>query len=120
MSKNSCLKCQINFRRDAAITKTEVVGQMSRCQGASRTMAASLAMTRNLVVCQPDELLQDLWKRMKERKLKNIPVVDQDGPRSRHFQAFEQGRHFFTARRCGFSFLYQEGQGQSRHHIQAG
>jgi CBS domain-containing protein len=60
------------------ITKTDVVGQMSRCQGASCTMAASLAMTRGVVVCRPDELLQDVWKRMKERRLKNIPVVDKD------------------------------------------
>jgi CBS domain-containing protein len=57
------------------ITKTDVVGQMSRCQGASCTMAASLAMTRDVVVCRPGELLQDVWKRMKERKLKNVPVV---------------------------------------------
>jgi CBS domain-containing protein len=40
-------------------------------------MAASLTMTRD-VVCRPDELLQEVWKRMKERKLKNIPVVDKD------------------------------------------
>jgi CBS domain-containing protein len=60
------------------ITKTDIVGQMSRCQGASCIMAASLAMTRDVVVCRPGQLLQDVWKRMKERKLKNIPVVDQD------------------------------------------
>jgi CBS domain-containing protein len=60
------------------ITKTDVVGQMSRCQGASCTMPASLAMTRDVVVCQRGELLQDVWKRMKERELKNIPIVDQD------------------------------------------
>jgi CBS domain-containing protein len=60
------------------ITKTDVVGQMSRCQGASCTMAASLTMRRDVVVCKPDELLQEVWKRMKERKLKNIPVVDKD------------------------------------------
>lgn len=60
------------------ITKTDVVGQISRCQGASCTMAASLAMTQNVVVCRPGELLQDVWKRMKDRKLKNIPVVDKD------------------------------------------
>lgn len=58
------------------ITKTDIVGQMGRCQGASCTMAASLAMTRDVVVCQPGERLQDVWNRMKERKLKNIPVVD--------------------------------------------
>ena len=60
------------------ITKTDIVGQMSRCQGANCTMAASLAMTRDVVVCRPDELLRDVWNRLKERKLKNIPVVDQD------------------------------------------
>jgi CBS domain-containing protein len=60
------------------ITKTDVVSEMSRCQGASCTMAASLAMTSDVVVCRPGDLLQDVWKRMKERRLKNIPVVDQD------------------------------------------
>jgi CBS domain-containing protein len=60
------------------ITKTDVVGQMSRCQGASCTMAASLAMTRDVVVCRPDELLRDVWKRMRDHKLKNIPIVDED------------------------------------------
>ena len=60
------------------ITKTDVVGQMGRCQGTSCTMAASLAMTRDVVVCRPDDVLQDVWKRMKERRLKNIPVVDKD------------------------------------------
>ena len=60
------------------ITKTDIIGQMSRCRGASCTMAAALAMTRDVVVCRPGELLQDVWKRMKEHKLKNIPIVDQD------------------------------------------
>ena len=60
------------------ITKTDVIGQMSRCQEASCAMAASSTMTRDIVICRPDELLQDVWKRMRERKLKNIPVVDKD------------------------------------------
>src|SRR6185437_13500517 len=59
------------------ITKTDVVSQMSRCQGANCTMAASLALTRDAVVCRPGEPLQDVRTRMKERKLKKIPVVDQ-------------------------------------------
>jgi CBS domain-containing protein len=41
-------------------------------------MAASLAMTRGVVVCGTGELLQDVWKRMRDRKLKNIPVADED------------------------------------------
>ena len=60
------------------ITKTDVVGQMSRCQGASCTMAASSTMSRDVLTCRPDELLQDVLNRMKERKVKNIPVVDRD------------------------------------------
>jgi CBS domain-containing protein len=60
------------------ITKTDVVAQMGRRQGVNCAMAASLAMTRDAVICRQDELLQDVWKRMKERKLKNIPVVDKE------------------------------------------
>jgi len=70
--------CGSNGFVTGVITKTDVVDQMGLCQGASCTMAASLAMTRDVVVCRPGELLQDIWKRMKERKLKNIPVVDKD------------------------------------------
>ena len=44
---------------DGVITKTDVVGQMSRCQGASCIMAASLVMTRDVVVCRPGDLLQE-------------------------------------------------------------
>jgi CBS domain-containing protein len=60
------------------VTKTDIVGQMSRCQGAGSAVADSLAMTRDVVVCRPDELLLDVWERMKSRKVKNIPVVDKD------------------------------------------
>ena len=35
-------------------------------------------MTRDVVFCRPGDLLHDVWTRMKERGLKNIPVVDRD------------------------------------------
>ena len=35
-------------------------------------------MTRNVILCRPNDLLHDVWSIMKERGLKNIPVVDQD------------------------------------------
>jgi CBS domain-containing protein len=60
------------------ITKTDVVGQISRCQGVSCTTAASLVMTRDVLLCRTGDWLRDVWIRMKERRLKNIPVVDQD------------------------------------------
>ncbi len=58
------------------ITKTDVVAQISRCHGASCTTAAALVMTRDVISCQSKELLHDVWTRMKEKNVKNVPVVD--------------------------------------------
>ena len=58
------------------VTKTDVVGGISRCQGHSCATPASSVMTRDVVVCKPGELLSDVWSIMKMRKLKNIPIVD--------------------------------------------
>jgi CBS domain-containing protein len=60
------------------ITRTDIVSQISRCHGAGCITAVSLAMTRDVVLCRPGDLLHDVWVRMKERGLKNIPVADQD------------------------------------------
>lgn len=58
------------------ITKTDVVGQISHCQGQSCTTPASSVMTRDVVACKPGQLLSDVWTVMKNRKLKNVPIVD--------------------------------------------
>lgn len=60
------------------ITKTDVVSQISECQGSSCTAAASSVMTRDVVLCRPGDWLQDVWSRMKERGLKNVPVMDRE------------------------------------------
>ena len=60
------------------ITKTDVVSQISHCQGASCITAASLVMTRDVFVCQPADWLHEVWSKMKERGLKNVPITDQD------------------------------------------
>jgi CBS domain-containing protein len=58
------------------ITKTDVVGQISHCQGASCVTPASLVMTRSIITCSPEDSLHDVWAIMKQRQLKNVPVVD--------------------------------------------
>jgi CBS domain-containing protein len=58
------------------ITKTDVVRQISHCQGQSCTTPASSVMTRDVIVCEPSESLSDVWSIMKARKLKNVPIVD--------------------------------------------
>jgi signal-transduction protein with cAMP-binding, CBS, and nucleotidyltransferase domain len=60
------------------ITKTDVVSQISHCQGASCITATSLVMTRDVVVCRPGDWLHEVWSKMKERGLKNVPITDQD------------------------------------------
>ena len=60
------------------VTKTDVVRQISVCQGASCTRPVSIVMTRDVVLCRGSDLLADVSRLMKERHLKNIPVVDGD------------------------------------------
>lgn len=59
------------------ITKTDVVKQISHCQGAGCMAQAAAVMTRDVLLCEARDLLHDVWTRMKERGLENVPVVDQ-------------------------------------------
>jgi CBS domain-containing protein len=58
------------------ITKSDVVAQISHCQGASCVASAALVMARTVVTCSPGDWIQDVWTTMKQKRLKNIPVVD--------------------------------------------
>ncbi len=58
------------------ITKTDIVRQISHCQGAGCMAAASAVMTQAVIYCRPDDLLHEIWLVMKERHLKNIPILD--------------------------------------------
>jgi CBS domain-containing protein len=58
------------------ITKTDVVGRISECHGASCVAPASQVMTRAVVACRPGDWLHKVWDIMKEQKFKNIPVTD--------------------------------------------
>jgi len=60
------------------ITKTDIVRQISHCQGAPCMAVASAVMTRAVVCCHPSDLLRDVWLIMRERHLQNIPILDQD------------------------------------------
>lgn len=60
------------------VTKTDVVRQISVCEGEACMCPASTVMTRDVALCRGADLLQDVSKLMKERHLKNIPVVTAD------------------------------------------
>jgi CBS domain-containing protein len=58
------------------VTKTDIVAQISHCQGASCMTAVAVMMTRDVLRCLPTDRLHEVWPRMKARGVKNIPVVD--------------------------------------------
>ena len=68
--------CDVAGMLAGVITKTDVVGQISQCQGASCVTPASLVMTRSVVTCSPEDWIHNVWITMKQRRLKNIPVID--------------------------------------------
>lgn len=60
------------------ITKTDIVRQISHCRGAACTTTASAIMTDAVIYCHPGDQLHDVWLTMKDRRLKNIPILDRD------------------------------------------
>ncbi len=71
--------CGEDGRMVGVLTKTDIVGQITRCVGGGCTARVDAIMTRDVVSCRPDEPLQDVWSTMKARGLQRIPVVGQDG-----------------------------------------
>lgn len=76
--QNLVVVCDNDGRMAGVITRTDIVSHISHCTGCSCTMAASLVMTLEVVFCRPDDWLHEVWSLVKQRSLKNVPVVDQD------------------------------------------
>ena len=65
-------------RMVGVVTKTDVVGRISRCTGSSCTVPVEQVMTREVLACRPRDWLEDVWRIFSQRRLKNIPVIDAD------------------------------------------
>ena len=61
------------------LTKTDIVGQISRCMGNSCMETVASIMTRDVVACSPGQLIDEVWSLMKSRRLQRVPVIDTDG-----------------------------------------
>lgn len=75
---NLVVVCDDRGKMAGVITKTDIVSRISHCTGCSCTMAASYVMTREVTFCRPSDWLHEVWPIVKQRGLKNIPVVDWD------------------------------------------
>jgi CBS domain-containing protein len=71
--------CGQDGKMVGVLTKTDIVGQITRCMGSGCTARVDTIMTQDVASCQTCELLQDIWSMMKTRGLQRIPVVDQIG-----------------------------------------
>lgn len=71
--------CGGDGRMVGVLTKTDIVGQITRCIGSGCTARVDAIMTQDVVSCQPGELLQNIWSTMKARGLQRIPVIGQGG-----------------------------------------
>lgn len=60
------------------LTKTDIVRQISHCQGSACALAVATVMTQNVVSCRPRDWLHDVWSVMRDRGLMHIPILDHD------------------------------------------
>lgn len=58
------------------LTKTDVVRQISTCQGSSCTTMVSSVMADDVVTCELSDWLHDIWEIMKDRHFKNVPILN--------------------------------------------
>lgn len=75
---NLVVVCASDGAMIGVITKTDVVRQISHCQGSACTAQAATVMTRDVTHCHPGDMLHEVWSIMKERGFLHIPIVDQD------------------------------------------
>ena len=70
--------CDRNGVLAGVITKTDVVGQIGDCQGCSCKIRVRTVMSRDVLTCRPADHMDVVWAGMKERSLKNLPVLDEN------------------------------------------
>lgn len=70
--------CDLSGLLRGVVTKTDIVNQISQCQGAGCIALTSSAMSQDVLLCRSGDTLEDLWQLMKERGLKNVPYVDEE------------------------------------------
>ena len=68
--------CDAHGKAVGVVTKADVVRRISYCEGAACRATVGAAMTREIVLCRPDDSLNDVWIKMKQHGLRHIPIVD--------------------------------------------
>jgi CBS domain-containing protein len=75
---NLVVVCDLSGMMVGVVTKTDIVRRISSCCGNACTLAVFTVMTRDVCYCRPNDLLQEVWRTMKERDFREVPVIGRD------------------------------------------
>lgn len=75
---NLVVVCNNSGAMVGIITRTDIVRQISLCQGCGCKAAVGSVMTRDVISCRPGDSLQDVWSIMREKKFLHVPIVNDD------------------------------------------
>lgn len=64
---------------DGIVSERDVVRHLSAAGGALLDRPVSSIMTAEVVTCRPDAAIDDLMRTMTDRRIRHVPVVDDDG-----------------------------------------
>lgn len=59
------------------VTKKDIVLEISRCGQLDLGAPVETVMARDVICCQEDDPLADVWQTMKARDIQSIPVLDE-------------------------------------------
>jgi CBS domain-containing protein len=75
-ARHMAIVCDAGGQMVGVVTRTDIVRQIQHCQGCACTTLCADVMTKEVVSCAPDQILEDVWSTMKQNRLLCVPVVD--------------------------------------------
>lgn len=73
--------CANGGRILGVVTDSDILRDLARCRGTDRVCAPNVAavMSQNIVSCRPTDRVEQVLSTMKERGLRRVPVVAENG-----------------------------------------
>lgn len=75
-ARHMAVVCNADGKMVGVVTRTDIVRQIQHCQGCACTILCADVMSKEVIACAPDQILEDVWSTMKHNKLLCVPVVD--------------------------------------------
>lgn len=75
-ARHMAIVCNTDGKMVGVVTRTDIVRQIQHCQGCACTTLCADVMTKEVISCAPDQMLEDVWATMKQGRLLCVPVVD--------------------------------------------